>query len=140
MTYEHFWTDWMEAVDKFKVIQHRVVGMPEQMTHYIHAEADTGSKYELLGQEVQIDWRNQHGHTFMVTVMNPWVACWQLQQGALTYPDYAIERWGSPRGKDMHGGDVAALVICLGVIGGSTIEDSLEFARKMAAGAVARGA
>ena len=132
MTYGNFWKDWTEATAKFTVLQHRVVGLPEQMTRYIHAEADTGSKYELLGQEVQIDWRNPHGHTFIVTVMNPWVATWPLQQGAITYPDYAIERWGSPRGRDMHGGDTAALTICLNMIGGATIEEALNFNYKVA--------
>jgi hypothetical protein len=139
MTYEHFWDDWTEATSKFIVLQHRVVGMPQQMSRYIHAEADTGSRYEVLGCEMQIDWRNPHTCTYEVVVMNPWVNAWPLQYGSVVYPDYAIERWGSPRGRDMHGGDAAALTICLNMIGGTTIEDSLNFNYKMAKAEVEHG-
>jgi hypothetical protein len=132
MTYEGFWQHWLEAVNKFTVLQHRVVGMPQQMTRYIHAEADTGSRYEVLGVEAQIDWRNPHHATYEVVVMNPWINAWPLQYGSVVYPDYAIEHWGSPRGRNMHGGDAAALTLMLNMIAGATIEEAAAFARTYA--------
>jgi hypothetical protein len=127
---EQFSKDWHRAVGKFTVLQHRVVGMPEQMTHYIHAEADTGSRYEFLGQDVQIDYRNPHAPSFVVVVMEPWHNVWTAPKGSYIYPDYALERWGNPAKSagQHHGGDTAALVIGLNMICGATIEEACTFA------------
>ena len=130
---DYFWKTWREAACKFTVLQHRVAGIPGSMTRYIHAEADTGSKYEFLGQEVQIDWRNPHEPTYVMTVMNPWSAVWTSGFGSLIYPDYALEHWRSPRRErsEMHGGDSAALVIGLNMLCGREIEEACNFALLM---------
>jgi hypothetical protein len=122
--------DWHRAVGKFTVLQHRVAGLPGQMTRYVHAEADTGSKYEFLAQEVQIDWRNPHDPTNVIVVMNPWENSWTSPVGSLIYPDYALEHWGSPHRTAIqhHGGDAAALVIGLNMVCGATIEEACTFA------------
>jgi hypothetical protein len=130
MRHEEFSKEWHRALNKFTVLQHRVAGLPGQMTRYIHAEADTGSKYEFLGQEVQIDWRNPHDPTYVLVVMNPWNNSWTASPGSLIYPDYALEHWCSPHRTpgSTHGGDAAALVIGLNMLCGATIEEACTFA------------
>jgi len=126
-----FWKDWKDACDKFTIVEHRVWGVPTMMNRYIHAEADTGSKYEVLGMDAQSDWRSRDNETYFITVSLPWCASWTSPFGSLIYPNYALEHWRSPRRtvNEMHGGDAAALTICLNIITGHDEEHALSFAR-----------
>lgn len=125
---DHFWKTWKEAVEKFTVLQHRASGIPGSMTRYIHAEADTGSKYEFLGQEVQIDWRNPHHPTYVITVLNPWQTAWTTQYGSYLHVDYVLEHWRPlyKTRREMHGGDSAALVIGLNMVNGFDIDEARD--------------
>lgn len=125
-----FSKQWHKAVNGFTVLQHRLSGLPDGMTMYIHAEADTGSRYEFLGQEVQIDYRNPHSPTLMGIVLNPWVNAWPLS-GGMIHPDYALEHWGRDgawMASHYHGGDAAVLCIGLNMLVGANVEDARDFA------------
>jgi hypothetical protein len=127
---EHFWKDWEEATNKFVVVEHRVWGVPTMMNRYLHAEADTGSKYEVLGMDAQADWRSVD-ETYFITVSLPWCATWTSAFGSVIYPNYAMEHWRSPRRtmNEMHGGDAAALTIALNIICGHNLEHAVSFAK-----------
>lgn len=128
MSDEIFAKQWRDGVRKFAVLQWSQVGLPGQMTTYVHAEADTGSRYEFLGQEVQIDYRNPHYPTFVMVVMSPWRAVWTSPKGSMIHPNYALEHW-SPDGRRVgNGGDAAALTIGLNLLCGSTLEEAIDLA------------
>ena len=121
--------DWQKAVLSFNVMQLEWdphTGKPV----YIHAEADTGSKYEVVAMDVLSAWRNPDWPTTVITVLNPWQTAWTTPRGGMVWPDYALKHWRSPRRtvSEMHGGDAAALVICLNIIATGSVESSVEFA------------
>ena len=126
-----YWDEWKRACDAFVVMEHRVWGVPTMMNRYLHAEADTGSKYEVLGMDAQSDWRSRSNETYFITVVNPWQAAWTCGYGSMIYPNYALEHWGSHRRtpSQMHGGDAAALVICMNIICGMNPSEAVSFTR-----------
>ena len=135
---EHFSKDWQDACDHFKVMEYRVWGVPSMINRYLHAEADTGSKYEVLSTEMMAEWRNSTSPTYYVTVANPWERVWTSSFGSIIYPDYALEHWRSPHRtvSQMHGGDAAALTICLNMICGHGEEQAVSFAKSFYMGSV----
>jgi hypothetical protein len=127
---EEFRKDWLEACEKFTIIQHTVTGI-KGMNYvcFVHAEADTGSRYEFIGVEIP-RWDGEM--QLALVVKNPWERVWTCSWGPI-YPDYAIEHWGSPRqGRNMHGGDAAALTIGLNILCGDEPDVAVAFCKDFA--------
>jgi hypothetical protein len=128
---ENFGKDWRHACNHFTVLEHNVFGVPGLMTRYLHAEADTGSRYEIISTEMLSPFRRADGPTNFISVVLPWAAVWTADHGSIIYPNYALEHWRSPRRtlNEMHGGDSAALPIGLNIICGSDYDVAVGFAK-----------
>lgn len=126
-----FKEEWLKAVEKFKVVQYWIGNGID----YIHAEADTGSKYEVFSTHIWSDWRTKANPTCFVTVANPWKTVWTTTWESWAYPDYVMEHWRSPYRtslEHMHGGDMAAITICINAVLGHEVEEAIEKAREWA--------
>lgn len=113
---------WVDAINNFVIKQSNFVGDVE----YIHAEADTGSKYEVASYVTNSYWRNRDGHTMFIAVSQPWERVWTSNRSGFAYPDYVCEHWGPPSRKfdDVHGGDLAAVAMCINLLKGNTLEQA----------------
>jgi hypothetical protein len=127
---EEFREQWLLAVNNFKIVQYWVGNGID----YIHAEADTGSKYEVFSTHIWSDWRTRENPTCFITVANPWERVWTTPWESWAYPDYVLEHWGSTRRSrsETHGGDAAAITICVNAVLGHEINDVIERAKEWA--------
>jgi hypothetical protein len=128
-----FWQDWQEAVDRFVVVED-VDGVTR---HYVEAEADTASRYVVLGTRIAT--RGYGENAVFVTVVQPYQTAWVMQHGLHHSWNYVEEHLRSPRRKvgESHGGDLAAVTICAHLVTGWSLAESLGLARGMAEQAVA---
>jgi hypothetical protein len=126
---DNYKQDWNDAVDNFVIAQYQFA---TGGTTYVHAEAGTGSKYEVYGTFIRSDWRDKGNDTFFIAVANPWQRVWTTQHDSWAFPDYAVEHWGSPNRSrsEMHGGDAAAITMCVNVVLGHTLADVFDIARE----------
>ena len=108
-----FWSDAVEALHKFKVLDLTQVGVYQR----IEAEADTGNKYVMYAVPADLRYGSDD---VVLTVWQPWKAVWDVTPGRYLTPEYFVKRWGSAdRGKKLefhHGGDVFALLKCAEVL------------------------
>lgn len=113
--------DWLDAVDNYRIQQYRNDGVVQ----YLHAEAGTGSKYELATYLVQSDWRDKDASTMFLAVSQPWERVWTTGRGDWAFPNYVAEHWGPPRRSisDIHGGDLAAVVMSINLLKGHSMNE-----------------
>lgn len=116
-----FKQQWNEAVGNF-IIKQSLFDTPRA---YIHAEASTGSKYELTAVLIPAKWRDSEKDTMFVTVVNPWERAWTVGAGDWLFPDYVREHWGQPNRSrsEQHGGDLAAVVMCMNILMGHSLDE-----------------
>lgn len=131
MIREMYFQQWNEAVDNFIIKQY----VNSDVTTYIHAEADTGSKYEVFSTLIKSLWRNQSDLTCFVTVANPWERVWTSPFNSWAYPDYVREHWGHSRAlvrtdREVHGGDLAAMTMCVNMALGHSLDEVVAKARE----------
>lgn len=124
---ELFRLQWLEAVEKFTVMNLVV----SDEVAYLHAEADTGSRYEFLGARIPTAWTPGHS-THFISVFSPWERVYPIVHGTYIHPTYAFEKWGAPawREREMHGGDAAALLVGVNIINGQSVDDALAYAKE----------
>lgn len=121
-----FQDQWNAAVNDFTIVQF----WADDYANYVHAEAKTGSKYEVLSTFAQADWRNKKALTCFVAVANPWERVWTTPWQSWAYPDYVREHWGSPHRsyEQMHGGDLAAVTMCVNLVLGHSVTKVMQMA------------
>jgi hypothetical protein len=127
--YEGFWQDWQEAVEKFTLVDFR----PDRNMIHVDAEADTGSRYEVMSAGMWLPRRDPHRMTYVVTVLSPWQAAWTLGWRTIHAPSYVAERLRNPVRKpdEVNGGDLAAVTVCAHLVTGWSLDESLVLAALM---------
>lgn len=122
--YEQFEQHHREATEKWRVVAQfqdgKAGAVPEMaakftddwMTRHVEAEADTGSRYVVVATRLGIGGRREGGDV-LVTVLWPWQDAWPLSAGGYLDDSYIAEHLCGGRGRNLNGGDLAALSLTI---------------------------
>lgn len=86
---------------------------------YGTASAGTGSRYSVLVTRVHGDVASREGGPIIVTVLSPWQIAYPVADGGFLHRSYVQEKFLA--GRQVHGGDLAALTKLIGILLGREI-------------------
>ena len=116
--FEMFMEDGREALRNFVIMEDSEIS-----NGYIHAEADTGTRYEVYAVKARGEnfTRNESSYK-IVSIYEPrtYTGVYPIMVGGLIEHNYFLEKFGG-RGNDVssyHGGDVYALIMCICLLTG----------------------